>query len=111
MNNLIPSTSKALKYITIGLVALIIVVVCVVIYRMFFQFSGKDIKAYATDAASKYKDKDAAFKIIMDGVNHVLSSHNLTQQVLRTAKATGIDKDQELVSVAVQQCKTFGYLS
>lgn len=102
--------SKSLKYILIGLVAIIFVVVCVIIYRMFFQFSAKDIKAYVNDAASKYKDKEAVYMIIMDGVEHILGSHNLTQQVLKTAKATGIDKEQELVSVAVQQCKAYGYL-
>lgn len=103
--------SKSLKYIAIGLVAIIAVVVFIIIYRMFFQFSAKDIKAYANDAASKYKNKEAAFAVIMDGVEHILSSHNLTQQVLKTAKATGIDQEQELVAAAVQQCKAYSYLS
>jgi hypothetical protein len=111
MQNIIPSTSKALKFITIGLIALIIITVCVIVYRMFFQFSAKDIKAYANDAASRYKNKEAAFAVIMDGVEHILSSHNLTQQVLKKASITGIDKEQELVAAAVQQCKAYSYLS
>ena len=60
--------STNLKYIVWVLVALIAVVVMFIIYRMFLQFSAKDIKAYANDAAVKYKNKEAAFAIIMDGV-------------------------------------------
>lgn len=99
-----------LKYIVTGLVLMITIVVVVIIYRMFYQFNPKDVSQYANDASSKYKNPTAAYGVIMDGVEHILSSHNLTQQVLRVARETGIDKEQELVSVAVQQCKAFGYL-
>lgn len=102
--------SNNLKYILIGLIALITVVVGIVIYRMFFQFSASDIKEYANDEAVKYKDRDAAYQIIMDAVEHILSSHNLTQQVLRSARSTGTDKEQELVAAAIQQCKLFNYI-
>ncbi len=99
-----------LKYILIGLVAVIAVVLGIVIYRMFFQFDSKEISEYANDEAVKYKDRDAAYSLIMDGVEYILGSHNLTQQVLRSARATGTDKEQELVTAAIQQCKLFNYI-
>lgn len=102
--------SKTLKYILIGLIAMILVVIAVIVYRMFFQFSASEIKTYINDEAVKYKDQAAAFEIINDAVEYILGSHNLTQQVLRSARATNTDKEQELVNAAIMQCKLFNYL-
>lgn len=104
--------SKSLKIIMISLVALVAAVIGVIIYRMFFQFDMKEVAVYVDEEAAKYgpKKRDAAC-IIMDGVEHILSSHNLCQQVLRSARATGTDREQELVSAAINQCKSFRYLS
>lgn len=104
--------SKSLKFIIIALVALIGAAITIIIYRMFFQFDMKEVAVYVDEEAAKYGPKKlAAAAIIMDGVEHILSSHNLCQQVLRSARATGTDKEQELVSAAINQCKAFRYLS
>lgn len=102
--------SKALKYILFAIVAMIVIAVAVIVYRMFFQFNGKEIKIYAREEADKYKNSEAVYKLIMDSVEYILSSNNLTQQVLKAAKATGTDKEQLLVHRAIMQCKSFGYL-
>jgi predicted nucleic acid-binding protein len=98
------------KNIVIALVGLLLLTTAVIIYRMFFQFSQSEIKIYALDEAEKYEDKKAAYNIIMDGVQYILSSHNLTQQVLKSAKASKTDKEQELVHAAIMQAKQFTYL-
>lgn len=102
--------SKALKYILFAVVSIIIIAIAVIIYRMFFQFDAKEIKIYVREEAEKYKNSDAVYKLIMDAVEYILSSNNLTQQVLKASKATGTDKEQLLVHRAILQCKSFGYL-
>ena len=105
------STNKSLKYILIALGVLILGVIAFVIYRMFFQFSAKDVKAYVNDEAIKYTGSEKeAYEIIMDGVEYILSSNNLTQQVIKSARASKIEKEQELVHAAIMQCKAFNYL-
>lgn len=101
---------KFLKYTLLILGVILIAVIAVIIYRLFFQFSAKDINEYINEEAAKYQDKEAAYKIIKDGVEYILGSHNLTQQVLKSAKVTKTDKEQELVNAAVNQCKAFNYL-
>lgn len=105
------SSNKSLKYMLIVLGVLIISVTAFIVYRMFFQFNSKDIKEYIKDEAIKYKGSEKeAYEIINDGVEYILSSHNLTQQVLKSAKISKIDKEQELVHAAVMQCVAFNYL-
>jgi hemoglobin-like flavoprotein len=103
--------STKLKYIIIGLMVLILGVIAAVIYRMFFQFNIKEVNIYAREHAAKYgSQSDAAYTTIMDAVEYILSSHNLTQQVTRMARATGTDVEQELVNAAINQSIAFGYL-
>ena len=102
--------SKTLKFALIGIVVLVLGVIAVITYRMFFQFNSSFVKQYAQEEAAKYANKEAAYKYIMDSVEYILSSHNLSQQVLKTAKVNNSDKEQELVFAAVNQCKAFKYL-
>jgi len=102
--------STNLRYILMGLVTLVTVALVAILYRMFLQFNQKEIQVYVREQADKYKDKAAAYRIILDGVQYILSSHNLTQQVLRSSRATGTDKEQELVNAAINQCIAFKYL-
>jgi len=89
---------------------MILAVMAFIVYRMFFQFNSTYIKQYIGEEAAKYKDKAAATRYITDGVEYILHSHNLSQQVLKTAKLNNSDKEQELVFAAVNQCKAFKYL-
>jgi chemotaxis signal transduction protein len=102
--------SSTLKYIIIGLIVLIGATLAVIMYRMFFQFKSELIKQYVMAEAVKYKDKESAYAIILDGVEHILSSHNLTQQVLKTAAANQSGKEQELVHAAIMQSRSLDYI-
>jgi len=102
--------SASLKYILFGLIALVTVTIGFIIYRMFFQFNQDEIKIYVREQAARYKDAAASYSVIMAGVEHILGSHNLTQQVLRSAASSGTDKEQELVNAAINQCIAFNYL-
>lgn len=102
--------SKQFRYILIAITALVTVIVALVIYRMFFQFNWKEIQVYVREEAAKYSNPGAAAEILTDGVEHILNSHNLTQQVLRNARATKTDKEQELVNAALNQCIAYNYL-
>lgn len=99
------------KNIVIALVLFLVVLVAVVFYRMFLQFNSKDVAIYIDEEAKKYPGSEKeVYALIRDGVEHILSSHNYTQQVIRTAKNANIPKEMELVNAAVLQCKAFGYL-
>lgn len=102
--------STSLRYLIMGLVAIVTVAIVAIVYRMFLQFNQSEIRVYVREQAERYKDKAAAYRIIMDGVEYILSSHNLTQQVLRSSRATGTDKEQELVNAAINQAIAFRYL-
>jgi hypothetical protein len=97
------------KNLLIAIVLLIGVAACIIVYRL-MQFKSKDVAVYIDEAASQYPDKEIAFKLIQDGVEHILASHNLSQQVLKSAAASKVPKEQELVHAALMQCKSFGYL-
>jgi uncharacterized membrane protein len=98
------------KNIVIALVIMILISLILIVYRMFFQFDQREIKIYVMDEAEKYTDKYEAYKIIMDSVNYILSSHNLTQQVIRASKINKTDLEQELVHSAIMHAKSFTYL-
>jgi ABC-type transporter MlaC component len=99
------------KNLLIALVLFVVVVIAFVVYRMFFEFKAKDVKEYIKDEADKYKgDEVTAYAIIQDGVQHILSSHNLTQLVLRSAKQSGTPKEQELVHASIMQARSYGYI-
>lgn len=103
--------STNLKYIIIGLFVLIVGIIAMVIYRMFFQFDSKEIEIYAAEEAEKYgANKGTVKALILEGVQHVLSSHTLTQQVLTASRRTGTDKEQLLVQAAIAQCNAYSYL-
>jgi hypothetical protein len=82
-------------------------------YTTFFQFNQQDIKDYINEEAAKYDtDKNpAVYKIIKDGVEHILSETNLRQQVMQAAKMNGTTPEQELVHAAVMYSKAFGYIN
>ena len=102
--------SKYFKYILLIVSLVIVALIGCIIYRMFFQFDMNEIKIYAREEADKYKDKASVYTIIMEGVEHVLSSHNLTQQVIRFSRSTNTDVEQELVNMAINQCVANKYL-
>lgn len=82
------------------------------IYYTYFQFNQKDVKDYINEEVSLHSipDQAAAYKIISDGITHILASKALTHQVLAEAKRNGTPKEMELVHAAIMQAKTFGYL-
>jgi len=90
--------------------ALVLVSITFIIYRMFFQFDNSEVKIYVREEAAKYNSSVDVYNTIMRGVEYVLASHNLTQNVLTVARATNTDREQELVNAAVNACRSFGWL-
>lgn len=104
--------SSSLKYVLIGLTVLILGVIAFVIYRVFFEFNLTSVQEYIKEEALKYPSQNQAdvYNIIMEGCQFILRDHSLTNQVLTVAKSSGIDKEQELVFAAVNQCKSLNYI-
>lgn len=100
-----------MKNAVIGIILFVLVIIVIVAYRMFFQFNSKDISTYINEEANKYPaNNNDVYKLIQDGVEYILSSHNLTQQVIRSASVSNIPKEMELVHVAVLMAQNNGYL-
>jgi hypothetical protein len=110
MDNLSMSKSKSKMYLIIFLGVVLLTIVFIAVYRYFFQFNNKLVKEYITDESNKYKDSAEVKKLITEGVQYILKSGDLTNQVLVMAKQNGTEKEQELVYSAVMRCKEFNYL-
>lgn len=106
----LPSAPKKGKLLMYALIVLILVLIMIAVYRYFFQFNNKLVKEYIKDESDKYANPKQVSELITDGVKHILSSSNLTKQVLLDAKNSGTEKEQELVYSAVMQCKLYNYL-
>ncbi len=102
--------NKALKWVLLIVAVMVVLIIGSIIYRLFFQFDIEEIKVYAREEAEKYKDKAGVYRIIMKGVEHILLSHNLSQQVLTSASGTHTDKEQQLVFAAIGECQARKYL-
>ena len=100
------------KNLVIAIVLFFAVLISIIVYRMFIEFNSKDVSIYIDEEASKYpENKKEVYALIQDGVEYILSSHNLTQQIKKTAKGFNTPKEQELVHAAIMQCKIYGYLN
>ena len=102
--------SKSQKNIALILLALLLVVVVMFVYRVFFEFNNKKVRSYIQQEANKYPDPVAAYKVINDAVMFVLTDRNLTSQVREIAAEAKMDKERILVDSAINQCKAFGYI-
>lgn len=104
--------SKTVKILIIA--ALIVAFSAIVfgVYYRYFQFNDQDVKDYINEEVSKYDaDKQAGvYKIIVDGVENILSDKELTSQCLEKSKMYNTPKEMELVHAAVMQARNYGYL-
>lgn len=102
--------SKGLKITLIAVVIVLVVIASFVAYRLFFEFNKKTIEGYIIAGTADYSDKATASRIMRDGVQHILSSKSLTDQVKEYAKASNIPCEKALVDAAILQAKAYGYL-
>lgn len=104
---------KKMFWVLFVLMLIVLVVIGIGFYLNFFQFNKQDVRDYISEEANKYPEASrlAAYKVIKDGVEHILSERNLTQQVITTAKANGTPREMELVHAAVMAARNFGYLA
>jgi hypothetical protein len=83
------------------------------IYYTYFQFNQKDVKDYINEEVEKYPLPEQAgiYKIINDGVTHILNDRYEVSQVLERAKLSGTPREMELVHAAIMDAKNKTYLS
>jgi flagellar basal body-associated protein FliL len=102
---------KSSKIILAAVVVLLVTVISITVYRLFFQFKNSAVQAFIHAESAKYTSNPVqAQSIIHDAVKHILSSRSLTKEALDYASATGVQKEQVLVTAAVMQAKAYGYL-
>lgn len=110
MNLTIDPTGKKGKIILTGLILLVLVAIVYIAYKIFIQFKDSEVKNYIKVEADKTADPASASKILTQGCQHILSSRTLTNQVLASAKASGVPREQELVHAALMQAYSYGYI-
>jgi 3-methyladenine DNA glycosylase AlkD len=101
---------KKLKYAIYGVLALIVVIAALYVYRLFFMFDKKRVKSYAEEAAKTFGDPNAAYLAITEMVQSILKSQDETAAVRALALAEKIDKEQKLVNTALYKCYSLGFL-
>lgn len=93
-----------------ALLLVILIVVSMYVYRLFFMFDKKKLKQYIFDCASTTTAPDKASQLITDGVEHILSSIDLTAQVKLLAEIDGIDPEKALALTALRNCYSSGII-
>jgi type IV pilus biogenesis protein CpaD/CtpE len=103
--------NKKLKIFLLISVGVLFVIVAVVLHRVFIEFKNSKVRSYIMEEANKYSNPASATVIINEGVKNILASRTLTREVREYAKATGTEKEKVLVTGAVMQAKSYGYLA
>ena len=98
---------KIALYVLLFLVALLAIMYA---YRMFYLFNAAKVKSYATDAASKTGSPDLAYKLIIEGVEYIKASQDLTAQVKIKAEIEKIELEKAIVLVAFKNLQSSGYI-
>lgn len=102
--------SGKLKYITIGVIALVALLVFMVVYRMYLKFSRKKISAYAEAIAATTAAPNLAYQLLIEECEYILKSQDKTKQVEILAQIDGIDKERALVLTALNNCYASGFI-
>lgn len=105
--------SKKVKiFIVVALIVAFSAIIFGVYYR-YFQFNQQDVKDYINEEVAKYPadQQPGIYKIIVDGVENILSDKELVSQCLEKSKLYGTPKEMELVHGAIMQARNYGYLS
>ena len=103
--------NKKVKIVLIVLASALAVVIVATVWRLFFEFKNSDVKSFIASEAAKSDNPTQVTKIIHDGVMHILSNYYLTKAVTDYCSATGISKEQALVTSAVLDATNKGYLN
>ncbi len=99
------------KYLIIGLIFIVFVLVSIVVYRIFFMFSKAKIEAYALAQAAATGHPDIAYQLIIEGAEYILKSADLTKQVKLLALFDNIENEKALVLTALQNCYASGFIA
>jgi hypothetical protein len=91
--------------------AIVLLLVAMYAYRIFLMFNSSKIKSYVKDEANKTDSPDAAYKMLIEGVELILKSPDLTNQVKQLAVIDGIDPEKALVKTALNQCHSNGFIN
>jgi hypothetical protein len=102
--------SKTGKALFTALILLLVVCVVYIVYKIVFQFKNSEVRNYINAEAAKTGDPVAAAKILKEGCDHILASRTLTNQVLESARYSGIPREQELVHVALMEAYAKGFI-
>lgn len=103
--------AKFPKYVIGALIAVILVLVGAIVYRMYFMFNRAKVEAWATAYANQTASPNIAYRLIIEGCENILKSQDLTAQVKLLAEADGIDKEKALVLTALNNCYASGFIA
>jgi len=99
------------KYLIVGLIAIVSILLALVVYRMFFMFKSAKVKAFATEQANLTASPDVVYQLLIEGCENILKSQDLTKQVKLFAQVEGIEIEEALVLTALNSCYSLGFIA
>lgn len=98
---------------TLLIIALIIfffIMLCVWIYKHYFEFNNDLVNSYIDREANKYQDSATVKDLLRDACNSALADKNAVAAVKKLAKVSGVDKEFALVETSLASLKSLGYI-
>ncbi len=99
------------KIAILAILALILAITAMFIYRMFFTFDNKKVKAMAEAEANNTGNPKGAFALLNESIQMILKSQDLTHSVKVLAEVSGISKEKALVLTALNNCYSLGFIA
>jgi flagellar basal body-associated protein FliL len=102
--------TKPIKIMLYLVLAIILVIMAMVVYRMFFMFSKEKVNAAIKAESESYADAGAAANLLREMCEYIKRSQDLTSIVCQTAKADKAEKETVLVRQAAMMLYGSGAL-
>src|ERR1035437_10081915 len=94
----------------VALIAVVVVMAAIFIYRVFFFFNAAKVEAYAKEEADKTGDPNNAYKLLIEGCEHIAKSMDLTAQIKTLAVIDKIEVERALVNTALNNLYSSGMI-
>lgn len=94
----------------ISSVILLFVLAGIIIYKHIFEYDNKEVDRLLMEKASKYENKEAAFKILRESAKSILNNRHYTRQIKIMSQTTGLPIENSLADAALAHSQSEKYL-
>ncbi len=102
---------KVIQFSGIAVLAIVLLIVSVIIYRLYFMFDSKKLAQYISDCASVSSDQATAKKLISESVDKILMSGDSIAQAKMLAEIDNIEPEKAIALMALENCYSSGLIA